>query len=171
MKRSPLTRKTPLETRTALKRTTALAVSPLARSALHASQAGRQVPARRRPKNTGPTAKVRALVRLRSRGICEWPVCGREATDIHHRLNRKQGGRQGEMAQRINQPAWLLHACRGHHRAVTSPVGAALDLAIDSGWLLREGSDALLIPVVSRHGRIWLTDNGLALTSDPAEEA
>ena len=161
MKRTELKRTKPLE------RKTAMVASPLARSRLHADQRPRVKPATRRPKDTGPTARVRALVRLRSQGWCEWPVCGRTATDVHHRLNRKAGGRHGEMARRINQPAWLLHACRDHHRAVTSPAGAALDLAHDTGWLLREGSDALLIPVSSRHGCVWLTDDGLVLTSDP----
>jgi hypothetical protein len=79
---------------------------------------------------------------------------------MHHRLNRKQGGRHGEAAVRINQAAWLLDACRLHHNAVTSPVGAARDLAREMGWLLHEGEDARTVPVASRHGRVLLADDG-----------
>ena len=127
-----------------------------------ARNAGRQKPSAgpARPRNTGPTPRVRKLVAARSEGICEWPFCVREASDVHHRLGRKSGGRHGEMAERINQSAWLLHACRVHHAAVTSPTGDARLQAIAMGWLLLEGQDARLMSVVSCHGRVWLTDDG-----------
>ncbi len=100
---------------------------------------------------TGPKQSVRDLVRARSGGMCEWPLCPVEATDIHHRLGRKQGGRHGEARERINGAAWLLHACRPHHTAVTSPFGARRRAAREAGWLLLEHEDAAQVPVWTRH--------------------
>lgn len=124
--------------------------------------------ARKRPKNTGPSSKVRTLVAKRSGGLCESATCFQAATDLHHRLNRKAGGRHGVMADLINQAAWLLHACRTHHDAVTSPHGEARSRAIATGWLLLEGQDARHVPVVSRHGRVYLTDDGGVSNTAPA---
>lgn len=168
MRRTPLERRTPLTAKTELRRTTALSRSPLARSALHAGSAVRRATPKRR--NTGPTAKVRALVRARSGGWCEWAGCWLAAAEVHHRLNRKQGGRRGEASIRINQAAWLLDACRVHHNLVTSPHGEARVLARSSGWLLLEGEDARTAPVLSRHGLVWLTDAGSVLSQDPTRE-
>jgi hypothetical protein len=171
MKRSGAPRrKTPLTAKTELKRTTALNRSPLARSALHAGSAARKAAPKRR--DTRPTAKVRALVRERSGGWCEWAGCWLAASEQHHRLNRKQGGRHGEAAVRINQAAWIVDACAEHHRLVTSPHGAARQLARESGWLLEEHEDARAVSVLSRHGRVWLGDDGSVSTTIPyAEEA
>ncbi len=155
MKRSELSRTTPL-----LRKTPLTSLTPLARSSL-SRNAGPKLPAKpKRARDTGPSQRVRGLVALRSGGICEWPGCGQQATDQHHRLNRKAGGRHGEMAERINQAAWLLHACRDHHRVVTSPVGEARLQSLAMGWLLLEGHDALRVPAVTRHGRVWLTNDG-----------
>lgn len=171
MKRTPPERKTPLTAKTALKRTTALNRSPLARSALHAGSPARKAAPKRR--DTGPTAKVRAVVHARSGGWCEWAGCWLTAVDTHHRLNRKNGGRHGEMRERINQAAWLLDACRLHHEFVTSPHGEAKVLARMSGWLLHEGEDARSVPVLSRHGHVWLSDDGSVhlISPDLEEEA
>lgn len=163
-----LERKTALTVNTELKRTTALNRSPLARSALHADSAARKTAPKRR--NTGPTAKVRALVRERSGGWCEWAGCWLVASEQHHRLNRKQGGRHGEAAVRINQAAWIVDACAEHHRLVTSPHGAARQLARESGWLLEEHEDARAIPVLSRHGRVRLADDGSIHPAELLEE-
>jgi hypothetical protein len=158
VKRSPLERRTPLTSST-----------PLPRSNLAANQGGHHKPAKR-PRNTGPTPLVRRVIAKRSGGDCEWPVCPRAATDIHHRLNRKAGGRRGEMAERINQPSWLLHACRDHHAVVTSPHGEARLMALAMGWLLLEGHEARDVPVVSRHGRVWLLNDG-TFTTEPEGSA
>jgi hypothetical protein len=80
----------------------------------------------KRPKDTGPKQSVTELVHKRSGGMCEWSGCTEPATDKHHRLNRKDGGRHGEMRDRLNGVAWLLHACRVHHAYVTSPFGHRL---------------------------------------------
>lgn len=108
----------------------------------------------RRRRSTGPTAKVRGVVHARSGDRCEWPGCPNGRAEVHHRLNRKDGGRHGEMGHIINQPAWLLDACGHHHRAVTSAFGAALNLAKATGWVLMEGQDARVVPVLTRHHSI-----------------
>lgn len=115
---------------------------------------------RRKQKNTGPTQKVRRIVAARSGGWCEWVGCNRQATECHHRLNRKQGGRHGEMAKVINSAAWILAACRQHHDAVTSPHGEARTTALATGWLLLEGDDATHTPVLTRHGLVLLNNDG-----------
>lgn len=148
MKPSELKRFTPLTSQTPLRRTA------MARSKRTNRKGWPKL------RYTGPSDAVRKLVRVRSDGWCEWPGCWLVAADQHHRLNRKSGGRHGEMAVRINQAGWLLDACRPHHDLVTSPVGADRVLARRMGWLLYEGEDALTTPVESRHGLVLLLNDG-----------
>lgn len=101
--------------------------------------------------DTGPSRRVRRLVAWRSGGWCEWPVCWGRAVEINHRLNRKMGGRHGEVAELINEPHWLLHVCRVHHRRVTSAHGEALAVAKRMGWVLTEDQDAAAVLVLTRH--------------------
>lgn len=110
----------------------------------------------------GPSRRVCLLVDGRAAGLCEWPGCGRRATDRHHRLNRKAGGRHGTADERMNTAPWLLGACRLHHDQVTSAVGAALAEARGRGWVLIEGQDAEAVPVLTRHWPepIWLDVDG-----------
>lgn len=129
------------------------------RSTFTPQAAPRQSKAR---KDTGPKKTNRQRVCKRSGGMCEWPACPEPATDVHHRLNRKDGGRHGEMAERINGPAWLLHCCRFHHERVTSAYGAVLAEAKAWGWVLTEGQNALQVPVLTRHDEepVWLLPDG-----------
>jgi hypothetical protein len=114
--------------------------------------------------STGPKRDGRELLAWRSSGLCEWPepLCPELATDAHHRLNRKAGGRHGDMRDKLNGVEWLLHACRTHHAYVTSPYGHRRRNAIAIGWLLLEGQEALRIPVLTRHDEepIWLLPDG-----------
>lgn len=116
---------------------------------------------------TGPSDAVCPMVDRRSGGVCEWPGCHRPQQDRHHRLNRKQGGRHGEMRDRLNGAAWLLGCCRPHHNMVTSPFGGILVKARAMGWLLREGQDAPLVPVLTGRGWVLLTDDGRAEPVEP----
>lgn len=147
-------------------------VTPLTRSAplRRGKPPARGGPLRRtalqtRARDTGPSKTTRDLVHKRSGDRCEWPGCPRMRRDVHHRLNRKDGGRHGEMRDRLNGAAWLLDACRHHHRLVTNPVGEDRILALHMGWLLEEftdgaPTDALLVPVLTRHHpRPVLLDN------------
>lgn len=163
MKRTELVRKTPLQATAGLQRGSALNAAPLA----HDREKRANQPRRRR--DTGPSRKVRDIIARRSDGWCEWRGCFLVAADVHHRKNRKAGGRKGEAAELINQPAALLHACRLHHDLVTSPVGAARTVARESGWLLLEHEDALTVPVLSRHGLVLL-DNAGSYTRFAPEE-
>lgn len=104
-----------------------------------------------RARDTGPTAKTRAVVHARSGDRCEWPACPRLRRDVHHRLNRKVGGRHGEMRQRLNGAEWLVDACRHHHNLATRAVGDDRVLVESMGWVLREGDDAVLVPILTRH--------------------
>lgn len=158
LRRTGITRKTPLAPGKALPRRSRLASGK---------------PAKRNPRHTGPSTAVLKAVVGRSGPMCEWPACRREATDSHHRLNRKAGGRHGEMHERINQAAWILRACRPHHQFVTSPSGERREQVIEMGWLLLEGQDALLIPVITRHwpGPIWLNNDGGWTTKPPTAES
>jgi hypothetical protein len=115
-----------------------------------------------RRRDTGPLRATVELLYLRSGRICEWPGCVQPATEKHHRLNRKAGGRHGEARERVNGVAWLLHACHTHHAYVTSPTGDQRQRALDMGWLLLEYQDALQVPVLTRHDDepVWLDGDG-----------
>lgn len=109
-----------------------------------------------------PTPETRALVMRRSNAYCEWIGCRAVGTDVHHRLNRKAGGRSGLSSLRVNSPAYLLVACRYHHQMVTSQHGVSLQLARETGWLLREHEDGTQVAVLTRHRPepVLLKDNG-----------
>lgn len=115
-----------------------------------------------------PPRWARRLVAKRSGGVCEWSGCWARAVELHHRLNRKIGGRHGETAELINGPEWLLHCCRMHHNLVTSPVGLMRLVVIDRGWLLLEGQDAAVVLVLTRHDpdKLRLLRSGLLEVPD-----
>ena len=118
----------------------------------------RRTAMRRRYRNTGPDRRTRDIVAFRSLGLCEWPSCYDQATDLHHRLNRKMGGRKGDRADQLNGAAWLLAACRFHHDRVTSATGDQLAEAKDYGWVLLENEDAEH-SLVAMFGGLFLLDN------------
>lgn len=106
----------------------------------------------KRRRATGPTAAVLALVRERSGGDCE--RCGNDwAAEVHHRRPRGMGGthRGGS-----NRASALLHLCRRCHEDCESNRNQALI----HGWLVNQHGDPRLVPVLTRHGWIRLTDAG-----------
>lgn len=117
---------------------------------------------KRRSRYTGPGQSVRAVVWLRSGGWCEigMPGCTRVATDIHHRLGRKVGGRKGEAAEQINLPSNLVHTCRACHESVTSPVGERREEALDRGLIVLETETPAEVPCGLRTGPVYLLDDG-----------
>jgi hypothetical protein len=123
---------------------------------------------RRRYRSTGPDADTRATILVRSGGVCEWPSCMDRATDLHHRLNRKMGGRKGGRADQLNGAAWLLHACRYHHDRVTSATGDQLKEAKDYGWVLLEHEDAEQVLVAMFGGLFMLGNDGGKVPFDAA---
>lgn len=162
-------RRTPIAAMSAKKRATRAAdgdanpFSTLASTTRKAAMRAAVAVKPKRPRNTGPKRSVVSLLKARSGGVCEWIGCNRPATDKHHRLNRKAGGRHGQMAERINGVEWLLDACRLHHAYVTSAHGVALERARRYGWLLLEGQNAATVPVRTRHHSlpVLLTPDGL----------
>lgn len=167
-----LTRRTPLKAVAGLARTSPLAaVSPRRKAALKA--AGKPVLAALATRYTGPTRRVCALVDGRAEGRCEFPDCCSAGDDRHHRLNRKNGGRHGEMRRLVNSAAWLLIACRPHHNLVTDADGEELAEAKRSGWVLNEGQDAARVPVATGHSErlVWLDNEGNWSTEPPGEVA
>jgi hypothetical protein len=113
---------------------------------------------RTRSRYTGPKKSVIELIDKRSGKRCEWPGCHQPATERHHRLNRKSGGRHGEAHERVNGPAWLLSVCHTHHMALPR----RRKIAERMGWLLREHQDATQVPVQTRHDAepVWLDNSG-----------
>jgi len=114
-------------------------------------------PKRRAPLNPEGAAKeavVRALVRARSGGVCE--VCGNaRATNYQHRKNRSQGG----LWSASNGLAVCGTGTTGcHGRIHANPAEA-----VSKGHQVRSYADPLLIPVLTRHGWLRLTDAGSCL--------
>ncbi len=122
------------------------------------------------PRRTDPKRSVCELVDKRSKGMCEWQGCPRLGVERHHRLNRKVGGRHGEMAELVNGAAWLLKVCKVHHAYVTSAYGEQLAEVRRKGWVLTERQNALRVPVLTRHDEhpIWLLPNGKFLFHEEA---
>lgn len=139
MKRTSLTRRTPLRAKTAL-----VGASPLARS----SRLTRTAMARKRPQRSPEEAHGRRLLRARSGGVCE--IDGHSpATDAHHRQNRSQGGTW--------QVANLLHLCHPCHMTVTT----APALAWGFGWSVRSTDDPATTPArLAGHGWAYLDARG-----------
>ncbi|GAA4221414.1 hypothetical protein FHR32_005075 [Streptosporangium album] len=138
-----------------LQRTTPLmAKKPMARGkGLKAGAATptRKAPAKKAPRNTGPTPAVRQAVRDRDLDtciVCGVVVSGRPAS-IHHRRNRGMGGSSDP---RINDVTNLLVVCgdgtSGCHGMLTDRPWE-LD-AEKHGWIIGRNSiaDPALVPVL-----------------------
>lgn len=100
-------KRTPLQRRTAIRRT--------------------PFPRRRPAKSTVIPWTVRQEVEARSGGLCEWPSCPEQATDLHHRLMRSQGGK--------HTVENLAALCRSHHRHIHDHPAQSYE----SGWLIKGG--------------------------------
>jgi hypothetical protein len=146
-RKKPLRNHTPLTPGGSLSRSTPLSrTSPMPRSSARV-RTQEEVRASRRPLVTPEERSARKVVKARSAGRCE--MCGRaEATDMHHRKNRSQGGQWS--------PDNLLHLCHADHMSVTvSPA-----LARSRGWSVRSTDDPASVPV-------WLAGRGWnLLTAD-----
>jgi hypothetical protein len=113
----------------------------------------------KRPTPAVPPARRKTLAD-RSGSWCEPQLaeagCWGRATDPHHRITRKDGGRHGEAKERSDQLSGLVHACRPCHRWVHDHPAKARDL----GLLLREHQIPAYEPVLYRGDLVYLDDAG-----------
>ncbi|WP_300680716.1 hypothetical protein [Nocardioides sp.] len=159
MKRTSLTRKTPLQARSGLRRTPA--------------ETCRTRPRRphRRATATGPSQTVRLLVKARAEGRCErcatrvlslddqartWPVY---PYSIHHRIPRGMGGTS---RPELNQPGNLVLLCGTGVDGCHGWIESHRHAAAEAGWLLPTSTaDPTTVPVVLWHGRpVYLLNDG-----------
>ncbi|GAA3510279.1 hypothetical protein GCM10022234_00650 [Aeromicrobium panaciterrae] len=106
---------------------------------------------------TGATATVRELVYERANKCCE--RCGIYAYggSVHHRRPRGMGGsKQAD----TNQPSNLILLCGSGTTGCHGWVESHRNEAIDTGLVLRQGTDPTAEPVTLRYGRVLLKDNG-----------
>lgn len=158
-----------------LKRSTALSVSPLARSRLHADQRPSVKPATRRPKDTGPSKAVVIAVLERDGYccfVCGGALWGERGFDfsLQHRRARGSGGSR---RPDTNQPQNLISLCG----SATSPGGCHSSIessrswARENGWAIRQSDDPLELPVLHWQMRlIFLHANG-GYGSRPASDS
>lgn len=117
-------------------------------------------PRSRARRDTGPPAKTRTALRIRSGGQCEYPGCPRPAQEVHHRDERGAGGRGPKAPAWINQLGNLLDACHGHNQWASNGSPAE---ARAMGWLIPMGNATPYdTPVATRHhpGKVLLADDG-----------
>lgn len=133
--KTPMSRTTPLNAGGFLKRGVFV---PIPKAAIKA----------KRPKVTPEERACRKVVRARSEGLCE--IHGdHPASDMHHRLNRSQGG--------LWTPANILHICRHSHDAIgADPLWAAHP---SRGWSIRNRRNPADVP-------LWLAGRGYCLLHD-----
>lgn len=84
-----------------------------------------------RPRPAVP-GDVRATLAGRSGGWCEARLsgCWGQATDVHHRISQKAGGRRGAARERHDRLANCVHVCRGCHAWITARPAEARDLGL-----------------------------------------
>ena len=120
----------------------------LKRSALVHSRKGftRHTPMPRAKATPAVPDDVRAALAKRSGGWCEarLPGCWGRATDPHHRVSTKSGGRFGEAKVEHDRLSDLIHCCRlCHEWATTRPYKANV-----LGLVLWEGDNPAMKPVL-----------------------
>lgn len=141
MKRTPITRKTPLRARTPMRR---IGITP-GKSSVNPVRA-------QRPPVTAVERAGRAAVRARCGGICE--VCSRvQATEWQHRKPRSAGGTW--------DPSNGLAVCYScHHKRIHANPSEAYAM----GWSVKRAHVPAKVPVYAGNGGwarwVWLRDDG-----------
>jgi 5-methylcytosine-specific restriction protein A len=109
------------------------------RSELHRNVALKRRGSLKPKRRTDPELQMlRPLLRARSQGRCEvqgWDRCQRQATQVHHRKRRSQGG--------THDLSNLLDCCFACHALIHM----SGQRAYDNGWLVRSGDNPAEIPV------------------------
>lgn len=123
-------------------------------------RAGVPAKRRRRLRVSVPVAVAAALA-ARSGGRCEAVLvaaaCWGRATERHHRITQKAGGRHGEAKAAHDRLSNLVHLCTPCHAWVTVNPAAAGEL----GLSLREWQSPPHEPVLRRGRLAYLDDEGL----------
>lgn len=174
MKRTAIQRRTPLKASKPLTRTTALSVSPLARSQTHANSALQ----RRRPKRAKDGPSDAAVIQVAQRD--EWACVrcggschGRRSLDwsVQHRRARGMGGSR---RPDTNEPQNLILLCG----SATSPGGCHLRVEqrhpadAGSGWAIKQAENPLHVPVLHwQRGLVFLLADGSWSSRPVPEEA
>lgn len=143
-----IARRTPLPSRTELRRT------PLARK----SQMPRSRPRAKRPRDTGPTAATKYALEVRAGGRCE--MCGGGLTgpwSRHHRLPRRMGGSK---RPDINGLANLLLICGTATTGCHGRIESRRTWAYVNGYLLAAEQSPALVPVLYRGHLTYLAGDG-----------
>lgn len=153
MKRTPLTRRTPLVGRRGLARTSGLRT--LASTGTTS----------RRPA-TGPTAAQRQLVVARAQGLCE--RCGETflgGYSIHHRQPRGMGGSALAAA---NDPTNLVLLCGSGTTGCHGWIETHRADAYATGWLVRRPGRPAAVPITHHtHGVVLLELDGTYRKATP----
>jgi hypothetical protein len=131
----------------------------------------RSEPKHARPKDTGPSRKVRALVLERDGYSCV--CCGRSVIgqrySLQHRKRRSQGG--------TNSPSNLLTVLGDGTRGCHARIDSRIDPHDEArGYTVRSGQDPALVPVMvfSEGGSgvtAWPTDDGRWIFEAPGAAA
>lgn len=154
--------------RTALTRRTELRRTPMPRR-VAPMRARTPRPAPRPRRDTGPTSATRLLVLDRAHGCCE--LCGVQLHDgttwlashsLHHRRARGAGGTR---RPETNSAANLLLLCGDGVAGCHGRIESHRSLAYSMGWLVHQGQDPALVPVVV-HGAGSTTNPWVLLTTD-----
>lgn len=148
---APIARRTPLRSKTELKRT------ELKRSA-NLRRVGRMKKSAPKPAIT--PRKRRALAE-RSYGSCEMGIvgfCTQWATEAAHRAGRGAGGRHGDAAEVNSRLSNYVHACGPCH-AWTHRFPKSAEL---NGWMLPKNADGKAHEIPVRIAGVWslLDDEG-----------
>ena len=96
---------------------------------------------------TGFSKATRALIYDRAGGHCEGGGVG-TVEQAHHRRPRATGGSKAPHTDLASNELAKAHRC---HDMVES----RRELALDRGWLVRQGHDPAAVPVL-RHGADWV---------------
>jgi hypothetical protein len=111
-------------------------------------------------------ADVSKIVDERSGGRCEvrYAGCSTWATQRHHRITQKSGGRHGAAKRRSDRSSNLLKVCSWCHGIVTDHP----KLGYQNGWCLKEWQEPTAEPVLYRGDLVYLDDAGNKISQEKA---
>ena len=98
---------------------------------------------------------VRARVMARSGGFCELRAvgCWDEGSQLHHRRARGMGGSKSPATGQASNALTVCVPCHMHAESNR-------ELALDRGWLVRQGADPARVPVWRYRRWVFLDDEG-----------